>query len=178
MPTPVSIVASGAFPVVNTTRGVPVTAVAAPVYGMPVTIVPEVGQVQGFPINLVSDALVPLANIAPVVDFDNGAIWTVAGTGASATDNSFSASSAVGALAATPPLTSGRRYYYEVAFTITAGATLQIINGTTTTPVIDSKAVGGTMSGVFVATNTNLRLRATAASTTTVTSLILMEVPI
>lgn len=118
------------------------------------------------------------ANIAPVIDFNNGAIWTVAGTGSSSTDTTFSASgSAYGALAVVPPLTIGVVYYYEVAFTITAGATLQIINGTTTTPVIDSMTVGGTMSGTFEATNTNFRLRATAASTTTVTTLVLKALP-
>lgn len=117
-----------------------------------------------------------MSNLAAAIDFDNVALWTVSGTGGDATDNTFSASgSAVGALMVTPPLTIGVKYAYRVTYSITNGATFQIINGTGATVVIDSSAApSGTLSGSFTATNANFRLRASAASTVTITELVLV----
>lgn len=112
-------------------------------------------------------------DVSPPIDFDDTNDWTVAGTGASSNDTSFSASgSAVGALAKPTPCVVGKSYYYEIAYTITAGD-LQIVNGTTTTPIIAQKTGSGVMKGYFIATNVNFRLRATEAATVTVSTLIL-----
>ena len=57
MPTPVSIVASGGLPIVDTSGGVPMTPVTAPVYGKPVTLVTDVDNIGAKPVTLVNDDL-------------------------------------------------------------------------------------------------------------------------
>lgn len=57
MPTPVIVVASGGVPIVNTSRGTPMTPVAASIGGMPATIVDENPPNRGFPVHLVNDDL-------------------------------------------------------------------------------------------------------------------------
>ncbi len=115
-----------------------------------------------------------VANVAPAIAFNNAGIWTVVGTGASSTVNSFSGTGIVGALATVPPLVIGRSYYYSITYTITGGGTLQLVNGTATTPVINSSAANGTMTGTFTAVDTNFRLRLTTAGTVTVSNLVII----
>jgi hypothetical protein len=59
MPTPVVVVASGGMPIVNTTRGTPMTPVATAIGGTPVTIVADVANIGGVPVNLVKEDLTP-----------------------------------------------------------------------------------------------------------------------
>lgn len=118
-----------------------------------------------------------LANVAPAIAFNNAGIWTIAGTGASSTASTFGASGSVaGALAVTPPLVVGKRYYYEVTASLTAG-NLQVINGTGTTVLIAETVGNGTVKGYFTATDTNFRLRTSATATATVTKLVLKKIP-
>lgn len=57
MPAPVIVVASGDVPIVNTTRGTPMTPVAAALSGLPVTIVADAANIGGIPVNLVKEDL-------------------------------------------------------------------------------------------------------------------------
>lgn len=58
MPVPVVVVASGGVPIVNTTRGAPMTPVnGTTIQGLPVTLVTEGAILGGMPVALVNDDL-------------------------------------------------------------------------------------------------------------------------